>query len=291
MLNQTVQERRRSAWSVAVGVGGYRRFRYVTDVAATNALVLSAHFFLYCKNRGAICPAIGDFPAVSEGQISPSECPDGFRGYTYRICRNGVLGDVKTDMCKYKTPSNFKYGNPHMTLVRDLPATSGAPTFKNIVTGFDILPPTLPKGLRFNSKTGVISGTPRSVSSTTEYTVFAHNPDASATTSITIAVRKGYCQPEGPFLETEVGETAIYDCGLRGKYVGIRRQSCVLGEKDGVWTEPSGYCMPIFGVVSIMVVFVLVLTTVSVFIMRIMKKRNALRKGGKSTIVRHSALF
>ena len=291
VLNQTVQERRRSAWSVAVGVGGYRRFRYVTDVAATNALVLSAHFFLYCKNRGAICPAIGDFPAVSEGQISPSECPDGFRGYTYRICRNGVLGDVKTDMCKYKTPSNFKYGNPHMTLVRDLPATSGAPTFKNIVTGFDILPPTLPKGLRFNSKTGVISGTPRNVSSTTEYTVFAHNPDASATTSITIAVRKGYCQPEGPFLETEVGETAIYDCGLRGKYVGIRRQSCVLGEKDGVWTEPSGYCMPIFGVVSIMVVFVLVLTTVSVFIMRIMKKRNALRKGGKSTIVRHSALF
>ena len=129
------------------------------------------------------------------------------------------------------------------------------------------------------------------MSSTTEYTVFAHNPDASATTSITIAVRNGFCPPEGPFLKTEVGETAIYDCGSRGKYVGIRRRRCVLGEKDGVWKESSGYCMPIFGVVSIMVVFVLVLTTVSLLIMRIMKTRNALRKGGMNAIVRRGALF
>ena len=48
----------------------------------------------YCKAQGAICPGVEAYPSVSEGQISPSVCPAGYKGYSYRACVDGQLGEV-----------------------------------------------------------------------------------------------------------------------------------------------------------------------------------------------------
>ena len=49
-------------------------------------------------------------------------------------------------------------------------------------------------------------------------------------------VRKGFCQPEGVFEKTPVGEVAVHECSQQGSYVGTQTRACVLGEKE------SGVC-------------------------------------------------
>ena len=44
---------------------------------------------------------------MGEGQISPSSCPEGYRGYSYRECSNGVLGEVKMDHCVFIASSDW----------------------------------------------------------------------------------------------------------------------------------------------------------------------------------------
>ena len=88
---------------------------------------------------------------------------------------------------------------------------------------------------------------------TTLFTVRAENPAGETYVTITISVRKGYCQPEGVFEKTDVGEVAVYECVKRGRYVGTQKRVCVLGAKDGEWQKASGFCMPVLGVVLIVV--------------------------------------
>ena len=48
----------------------------------------------FCKSSSTgSCPAMGEYPSVGEGEISPAGCPEGFRGYAYRECQDGVLGE------------------------------------------------------------------------------------------------------------------------------------------------------------------------------------------------------
>ena len=49
-----------------------------------------------------------------EGPISPASCATGFRGYAYRVCENGVLSDVKTDI---KVPDHLAYPEAEYTFV------------------------------------------------------------------------------------------------------------------------------------------------------------------------------
>ncbi|KAK8793541.1 hypothetical protein WA171_002676 [Blastocystis sp. BT1] len=63
--------------------------------------------FMTCKPTGSVCPSVDNYPSVGEGQISPSSCPEGYRGYSYRECSNGVLGEVKLDHCVFIPPFDF----------------------------------------------------------------------------------------------------------------------------------------------------------------------------------------
>ena len=100
-VNQTVTSRTKPQISVPVALAGFRRYRWeVTDTGSTTTTLGSVHM-AYCKATGSVCPGIGNYPSVGEGQISPSSCPEGYRGYSYRECSNGVLGEVKLDHCVF----------------------------------------------------------------------------------------------------------------------------------------------------------------------------------------------
>ena len=252
---QFTMERMRNSWAMPVGIAGYTQFRYTIDGIASGALGISSILFQFCKPSGSrSCPGIGNYPSVGEGQISPTKCAEGFRGYSYRKCTNGVLGDVKNDKCEYKLPEKLAYENNNMEFVLSTEVSSGKPSYKNIVTRFYMQDSTpLPEGLKIDAKTGEITGIPVALMDTTLFTVRAENPAGETYVTITISVRKGYCQPEGVFEKTDVGEVAVYECVKRGRYVGTQKRVCVLGAKDGEWQKASGFCMPVLGVVLIVV--------------------------------------
>ena len=84
-------------------------------------------------------------------------------------------------------PSGLSYSSPPVytkgTVINNLsPSTSGGGVVRYTAT------PKLPSGLRLNSTTGLISGTPLAPTPATAYTITATNPDGSSTTSLNITV-------------------------------------------------------------------------------------------------------
>ena len=248
-------KRRRSAWAIPAGIASYTQFRYAIDGIASEAQYIHAILFQFCKpSVSRSCPHIGNYPSVGEGQISPAKCAEGFRGYSYRICTNGRLGYVRNDKCEYKLPEKLAYENSNMKFVMNTEVSSGKPSYKNIITRFYMQDSTpLPEGLTLNERTGEITGKPIAIIDMKVFIVRAENPTGETYVTITISVRKGYCMPEGVFEKTDVGEVAVYECVKRGRYVGTQKRMCVLGAKDGEWQKASGFCMPILGVVLIVV--------------------------------------
>ena len=256
MLNeQSTVDRQRNAWDMPLGMAAFTQFRYVIDGIASAAPAINAVLFQYCKPSGSgTCPGIGNYPAVREGEISLTKCPKGFRGYSYRECHDGVLGDVKNDKCEYEEPTRLQYENSSMEFVLNTEVSSGVPSYRSIVTRFYMQGSTpLPEGLTLNEQTGEITGKPIALLNTTTFTVRAENPKGEAYVTITISVRKGYCPSEDVFERTEVGETAVYECSRQGSYVGTRKRRCVLGAKDGEWQKASGFCLLVKSFVLIVV--------------------------------------
>jgi hypothetical protein len=83
-------------------------------------------------------------------------------------------------------PTNLVYPSP-VVLKAGTAITPIVPSYNGVVTSFSISKP-LPSGLILNSVTGVISGTPSTLSATTVYTVTASNSSGSTSANITITV-------------------------------------------------------------------------------------------------------
>ncbi|KAK8805042.1 hypothetical protein WA171_007007 [Blastocystis sp. BT1] len=106
-IDQTVTSRTKPQIPVPVALAGFRRYRWqVTNTASWTTILSSVHM-AYCKPTGSVCPSIDNYPSVNEGQISPSSCPEGYSGYSYCECSNGVLGEVKMDHCVFIPSSEF----------------------------------------------------------------------------------------------------------------------------------------------------------------------------------------
>ena len=272
---QLMHDRERSAWAMPIGIAGFTQFRYVIDTIASAAPSINAIVFQYCKPSGSgTCPGIGNYPAVGEGQISPAKCAEGFRGYSYRECHDGVLGDVKNDKCEYKLPTKIQYENNNMKFVMNTEVSSGKQSYRNHITEFFMQDSTpLPAGLTLNEQTGEITGKPIAQLNTKTFTVRAENPVGQTYVAITINVCKGYCMPEGVLERTDVGETAVYQCALQGSYVGTQKRACVLGAKDGEWQKASGFCMPVLTIVLIVVVVIVIIVVVVFLLIRTRSKK------------------
>ena len=111
-------------------------------------MVTNAYMLQFCKSSSTgSCPAMGEYPSVGEGEISPAGCPEGFRGYAYRECHDGVLGEVKMAKCEYKVPDRLQYENNNRVFVM------GIPSYRTIITEFAMQEDTpLPEGFTLNAE-------------------------------------------------------------------------------------------------------------------------------------------
>ena len=84
-------------------------------------------------------------------------------------------------------PSNLSYPSPN-TFTKNIAISSLNPIVTGTVTSFSVIP-DLPAGLNLNPLTGVITGTPTTVTPAADYTVTATNGFGSTSFDITITVQ------------------------------------------------------------------------------------------------------
>lgn len=84
-------------------------------------------------------------------------------------------------------PYGLRYSEQDGNYIINQKMTDNIPSFKGTVNSFSVNP-DLPSGITLNSTSGIISGTPTSESTTTNYIVKASNDDGYATTTISITV-------------------------------------------------------------------------------------------------------
>ena len=286
LLGQSTQAMRRCAWSVPVGIAGFRQIRFQVDVPADSYVYVSSYILQYCKPSGSgVCPAVGEYPSVGEGEISPAECERGYRGYSYRTCTNGQLGEINKQYCVQKVPSRLTYDARMYNVIIGVNTHINAPRYSNIIEEFYLAENTvLPTGLVLNSKTGEITGVATEEMDLKAFTIYGKNQAGTDSTVVNIAVKKGTCKPEGNFPITDVGEVYVYDCALGGSYVGSQKRACNLGEKDGEWGPISGICMPT-AMIIIIVIIVIIVIVVALFVLTRVGRRAKAVGGikGKST--------
>ena len=286
-VDQTFNNRQRKAFDVPVGLAGFRRLRFEVDMASTTPVYVTSYITQYCKASGTGgCPAVDDYPPVGEGQISPGVCSEGFRGYSYRTCTNGQLGEVMTDTCIYKEPAFLAYPANRYYFVKDAENESDAPTYLNIITNF-YLPENVkfPEGLELDATTGKIKGKPTATVGPKTYTILGSNPSGTVQTTVTFSVRDGECKAEGVWETTKVGVTAEYDCSLKGSYIGTQKRVCVLGTRDGEWQKVSGMCIAT-SLIWILVIIVIIIIVVIVIVIKSKsgkKGKTAAKKNMKTT--------
>ena len=266
----SVLDRTKPQLAVPVALAGFRKVRWeVTNAGSASTDIGSVHV-AYCKASGNVCPGIDNYPPVMEGQVSPSYCPYGYRGYAYRECVNGQLGEMKTDMCKMKVPDTIRYPTSQYQFVMGTQSHTDLPTYRNIITRWYLDEGVaLPEGLKLDEKTGQINGIPTDTSDGVTFTVYGENESGAASATVSIRIRKGQCAADGVFPTTDAGVVATYDCSMKGHFIGTQKRECVLGATDGEWQKATGVCVSIvLIVVLVVVVFIVIVVIIVVVLVR-----------------------
>ncbi|KNB46235.1 hypothetical protein JH06_5775 [Blastocystis sp. subtype 4] len=152
-MNQRVVSRTKPQIAVPVALAGFRRYRWQVTKASSTTVLGSVHT-AYCKPTGSVCPSIDSYPSVGEGQISPSSCPEGYSGYSYRECSGGVLGEVKMDHCVFFTRIYLPSSSYSFLIHQSISFTIDMNNVTNC-----IITPSLPQGLILDISSCTVSGT------------------------------------------------------------------------------------------------------------------------------------
>ena len=279
----------RIVFSAPVGIASFRQLRWEVDVIGSRSLRTAELVLQYCKATGNVCPGVGDYPSVPQGEISPARCPDKYTGYSFRTCTDdGVLSEIDNSHCIPKLPENVKYSRASYQFVLDTSVTTGPVSYDNIVDEFYIAEDvTLPTGLTLDPTSGAISGVPTVSQDLTTYRVYAKNGRGVVYTDVSILVRKGMCPADSIFESTEVGKTFVYECSKQGAYIGTQSRKCILGTTDGEWQKASGFCMSIVLLVILILIAIIIIAVVVFVLVRVSRKSKAVGgvKGRKTATV------
>ena len=125
-------------------------------------------------------------------------------------CGGGGGSSGPTGPTGSRPPTGLSYSTPQ-TYPLNQAITPLKPTVTGTVTGYQVSP-SLPQGLSLDTSTGVISGAPSVVSSTTTYTVTASNSAGSTSAALSITVKSSGSAPSiayaSPYYSFTVGAAA-----------------------------------------------------------------------------------
>ena len=286
-----LEDRKVFAQKIPNGIIGYKDFHLDwMNVQRPTGFTIDEIEFGYCPGSGPMCPGVGDYPAVHQGELSVSTCPQFYDGYSYRECNGQMLGEVKLDRCKKYAPQSLTFEEPIITVYVDANVNAFKPTVFGLVDDFQIMP-QLPEGFTFDVKTGTIGGKPtKAATKLVEYTVTGYNENGSASGTFKLSIITGYCDPEEIWPRTPIGETAVYDCKEKGtNYYGTIKRTCKLGKSEPEWGLEVGLCIASNSFVGIVVGVVVVIIIVIIAAMKVVsdKKKERARtgvRGGKKAL-------
>jgi hypothetical protein len=89
-------------------------------------------------------------------------------------------------------PTGLSYSSNPATYTKDTAITNNMPTSSGGAVVSYSVSPALPAGLTLNTSTGIISGTPTTLTEASNYTITATNTGGSTTASLSIAVVSAY---------------------------------------------------------------------------------------------------
>lgn len=285
----TLLDRGFNRFQAPIGMAGLRYYELeLVTPPASNTIILSEIAFEYCVVAGAtMCPAVGDYPAVNDQQISPGPCAYGFTGYSFRTCSGTVLSEIDLSKCTYIPPENLEYSQKEFKFVVGIAVNIAKPTLDYLAQSFSLEDGVLPAGLILNEVDGSITGIPSEPVATKQYKVFAKNEAGSTFATLDLSVKIGECLKDGDWPRVEVGKTITLDCGVMGSYIGTMSRYCKLGTRDGEWQPVDQMCMSFLILILLVVVGVLLLVVVIVLLNKVIqgkKKKNAagVKKSAKS---------
>ena len=144
-----------------------------------------------------------------------------------------------------EAPTSLVYAASSVTYIAGTAITPNTPTAAGGVIDSYAVSPSLPAGLSLDTKTGIISGTPTTVTAAASYTVTATNATGSTTASLSITVA-------GPSLTITtqpasqsilVGATATFTVVASGTgtltYQWLKAGAAIAGETAASYTTPA----------------------------------------------------
>lgn len=189
------------------------------------------------------CATQGSFPSVGDGELSVAPCPNGYVGEQYRLCSHGVFGEIDRD-CHLLKPELLRYDPIESPFIIGVPASIPSPHYVGLIDTFFLNEGvTLPDGLTLDEHTGAITGVPRTRLIQGAYTINGKNDKGSVSTVLAFSIRPQQCKADG-YPSLDVGMAVITKCSSLGDFFGLTSRTCVMGESDGVWSEPHGECFP-----------------------------------------------
>lgn len=269
---------------VPIGLLGFSQLDIELRQSCHHYHQLSELIPMYCVHSKRVCPAVGSFPSVSEGQESPSSCGPDYDGYSYRLCKNGELQEENRSKCTEKTPYDFMYNTTAIEFIVGVHMRSILPDAKGIIWKYELREPetSLPFGIQLDPVTGMFYGCAQNFSTPMNFTVYAVNSCCRAKTTVEIIARLAECESLVSKSIKYQGDIEVVYCSKRGLYHGSIQYECMVNDSiEGRWEQVGGYCIS-----YVLAAFVLSAVVVFIFLSALlMHERYRHRK--KSHVLAH----
>ncbi|KAK8807329.1 hypothetical protein WA158_004088 [Blastocystis sp. Blastoise] len=163
----------------------YNAYRLTMYSSDCNQGYEVAEVILNSKRLDNYCAADNGFTIAADGQIATKKCQDWYDGAISRLCTNGVWGTEETK-CTIAKPLTLLYDSYVYIFKTNKFNTITAPVIR-AVNGVLSLESTLPVGITFDEKTGIISGTPVVDFNTTQVIIKTTNSAGESLTTLTLS--------------------------------------------------------------------------------------------------------